>query len=125
MILLDTDVAIDCLRSHPPAVGWLQGLGAVALGLPGLVLMELIQGCRNKAEQQRVEQFVQRFMLYWPSEADCGRALQDYVAFHLSHRLGMLDALIAQTVVGMNESLATFNLKHYGVVKALQTIQPY
>jgi len=57
MVLLDTDVAIDVLRNHAPARTWLQGLGAAPVGLPGFVVMELLQGCQNKAEQQRVEQF--------------------------------------------------------------------
>ncbi|SRR5579875_3513064 len=125
MILLDTDVAVDILRGHPPAVAWLQGLGFAPMGIPGLVVMELLQGCQNKAEQQRVEQFCQPFVLYWPAEADCQRALQDFAAYHLSNNLGLLDALIAHTAVGLNEELATFNIKHYGVVAGLKTIQPY
>ena len=125
MILLDTDVAIDILRGHLPAVSWLQGLGSAPLGLPGLVVMELLQGCHNKAEQQRVEQFCQGHRLYWPTELDCQRALQDFAAFHLSHNLGLLDAMIAHTAVGLNVPLASFNLKHYGVVHALTTLQPY
>lgn len=125
MILLDTDVAVDILRGHPPAVAWLQGLGSTPLGIPGLVVMELLQGCQNKAEQLRVEQFCQPYVLYWPTEADCQRALQDFAAFHLSNNLGLLDALIAHTATGLNEPLATFNLKHYGVVANLKTIQPY
>ncbi len=71
MILLDTDVAVDILRGHPPAVAWLQGLGSAPLGMPGLVVMELLQGCQNKTEQQRVEQFCKPFVLHWPAEADC------------------------------------------------------
>ena len=125
MILLDTDVVVDILRNHPPAVNWLQGLGPAPLGIPGLVLMELLQGCQNKAEQQRVEQCCQGRPLHWPTEADCQRALQDFAAYHLSNNLGLLDALIAQTAVGLNEPLATFNVKHYGVVTGLTTIQPY
>lgn len=125
MILLDTDVAVDILRQYPPALAWLQGLGSAPLGFPGLVIMELIQGCRNKAEQQQVEQFCQRYTVYWPSEADCQRALQDFTASHLSHSLGLLDALIAHTAVGLNEPLATFNVKHYGTIAALKMIQPY
>ena len=50
MILLDTDVAIDILRGFPPSVAWLQGLGTSVLGLPGLVVMELLQGCQNKPD---------------------------------------------------------------------------
>lgn len=125
MILLDTDVAVDILRNHAPAVAWLQSLGAAPLGLCGLVVMELLQGCHTKNEQQRVEQFCQTHHLFWPTEVDCQRALQDFAAFHLSHNLGFLDALIAHTAMGLNEPLATFNIKHYGVVTGLTTIQPY
>ena len=38
-MLLDTDVMVDILRGHPPAVAWLAGLGAMPVGLPGLVAM--------------------------------------------------------------------------------------
>lgn len=125
MILLDSDVAIDILRNHAPAIAWLQGLGSTQIGLPGLVLMELVQGCRNKVEQQRVEQFCQLRALYWPTRSDCERALHDFSMFHLSHNLGLLDAIIAHTAVGMNLQLATFNMKHYAVVAGLTTLQPY
>ena len=125
MIMLDTDVAVDILRNHSPAVAWLQQLGSTSLGLPGLVVMELLQGCQNKAEQNRVEQFCQPFLLIWPDVADCDQALQDYAAFHLSNNLGLLDALIANTALGLNAELATFNVKHYSVVASLKTIQPY
>jgi len=125
MILIDTDVAVDVLRNHPPAIAWLQGLGAAPLGLPGLVAMELLQGCQSKSEQQRVEQFYRPYALYWPTHADCDRAIQDFAAFRLSHNLGLLDALIAHTAVGLNEPIATFNVKHYGVINRLNAIQPY
>lgn len=51
MILLDTDIMIDLLRRFPPAVTWLSSLGATDLVVPGYVVMELIQGCRNRSEQ--------------------------------------------------------------------------
>ncbi len=46
MILIDTDVMVDILRRHGPAVAWLDSLGTAAVGIPGLVAMELLQGCR-------------------------------------------------------------------------------
>ena len=55
MILPDTDVMIDLLRQYPPAVIWLESLGEEEVVLPGFVVMELIQGSRNKAEQEVVE----------------------------------------------------------------------
>ena len=61
MILLDTDVLIDVLRAHPPALAWLHRLDEAVIGLPGLVALELIQGCRNRREQQRVEKEIEKY----------------------------------------------------------------
>lgn len=56
MILLDSDVLIDLLREHPPAVAWFDALNyAEELAVSGYVVMELIQGCRNKVEIQPCE----------------------------------------------------------------------
>jgi len=43
MILLDTDVMVDILRGYEPAKEWLASVEEI--GVPGLVAMELIQGC--------------------------------------------------------------------------------
>jgi hypothetical protein len=56
---------------------------------------------------------------------DCQRALADFTAFHLSHGLGLLDALIAACAVGLSATLCKFNVKHYRVVSGLVTLQPY
>ena len=70
MILLDTDVMIDILRRHQPALLWLDSLDSEVTGLSGLVAMELLQGCRNRLEQQHVERILQRYVLYWPGQAE-------------------------------------------------------
>ena len=124
-MLLDTDVMVDVLRGHPPAVAWLAGSGAVPIARPGLVAMEILQGCRNQTEQQRLEKQLLRFVFHWPSQADCQRAFRDFAAYRLSHNLGLIDSLIGQTTVGLGETLATFNVKHYAVLVGLSTIQPY
>lgn len=123
-MLLDTDVLVDFLRGHSPAVTWLTSY-AMPIGIPGLVAMELLQGCRDLAEQQRVERELVRFALHWPTRIDCEHAYRDFSALRLVVGLGLLDSLIAQTAIGLNKPLATFNIKHYGAVTALQTVQPY
>ena len=125
MILVDTDVMVDIIRRHTEAMAWLDSLGIDEIGIPGLVAMELLQGCRNREEQQRLESFLQPYQRYWPSQKDCARAFDDFAAHHLSHGLGILDALIAETAVGLDLDLVTFNTKHYSVVDALHTLQPY
>jgi len=55
VILLDSDVVIDLLRRYSPAVQWFDALEEdEELALPGYVVMELIQGCRNRAEQEHL-----------------------------------------------------------------------
>src|ERR671915_587311 len=61
----------------------------------------------------------------WPTAADCQRALTDFIAYHLSHNLGLLDALIAACAIGLSATLCTFNVKHYRVVPGLVMLQPY
>ena len=86
MIVLDSDVMVDLLRQHPPAVVWFDSLDEEEeLLLPGYVVMELIQGCRNRSEQDRLERHLARYGVVWPSRRDCDRALAVLVDHHLSH----------------------------------------
>ena len=125
MILLDTDVMIDLLRQYPPAVAWLDSLGEEEIFLPGFVVMELILGSRNKAEQEIVERELGAYSVAWPSAETCNEALSVFARYHLSHGLGILDALIGQIAVAFNLPLCTFNQKHYAVITNLKTVQPY
>lgn len=124
-MLVDTDVMVDIMRRHAPALAWLDLQGSETIGIPGLVAMELLQGCRDRTEQRQVESALRSYTLYWPGQTDCARAFDDFAAYYLSHNLGILDALIAETAVGLGVELVTFNTKHYNVVSELQTIQPY
>ncbi len=126
MILMDSDVMIDLLRQYPAAVEWFDTLeDEEEIILPGYVVMELIQGCRNKAEQERLQRELAIYGVVWLAPDDCDSALQVFVQYHLSHSAGLLDVLIGQTAVALGIPLCTFNHKHYRFIPELQTIQPY
>jgi predicted nucleic acid-binding protein len=125
MILLDTDIVIDLLRHYPPAVTWLESLDSEEIILPGFVVMELIQGCRNKAEQREIEKILCAYEVAWPSATTCDEALSVFTDYYLSHGLGILDAIIGQMAVTLNIRLCTFNQKHYSMIPNLHTLQPY
>ena len=93
--------------------------------MPGLVVMELVQDARNGREVRKALRLVSPLSIVWPTEMDCNRALSDFTAFHLSHGLGLLDALIAACAVGRSATLYTFNAKHYKVVPGLVVAEPY
>ncbi|GAB4455905.1 MAG: hypothetical protein Fur0044_50020 [Anaerolineae bacterium] len=125
MIILDSDIMIDLLRQYPPAVSWLDSLGDEEIVLAGFVAMELFQGCSNKSEQDKVAKVLTAFETVWPSSETCDEALDIFLRYHLSHNLGLLDALIGQTAVALNLPLYTFNRKHYAPIPNLITLQPY
>jgi predicted nucleic acid-binding protein len=46
---------VDDLRRYPPPIAWLASIKDEEVVLPGFVLMELIQGCRNRRDQRALE----------------------------------------------------------------------
>jgi predicted nucleic acid-binding protein len=122
--LLDTDVLIDVQRAHAPAIAWFTGLTELP-AVPGFVVMELIQDARNTEQVRQALRLVAPLPIIWPTEADCNRALSDFMAYHLSHNLGLLDALIAACAIGLSATLCTFNAKHYRIIPNLVIAQPY
>lgn len=123
-LLVDTDVLIDVLRGHPPALAWFSSLNEIP-AVPGFVVMELIQGSNNARQVRQVLSLVSPLPIVWPTAADCNRALTNFQTLHLSHGLGLLDALIASCAVGLSAALLTVNAKHYRAVPAIAIQQPY
>lgn len=123
MELLDTDVLIDIQRGFGAAAEWFAIDPDV--GIPGFVVMELVQDARNSDEVRKALALVDGLQVVWPSEAECQTALEEFSTLHLSHGLGLLDALIAATAVGHGGVLNTFNERHYRMFPGLTTVRPY
>jgi predicted nucleic acid-binding protein len=124
MLILDTDVLIDIQRGNIPAINWFAGLPELPV-VPGFVAMELMQDAQNSDQIRQVQQLIAPLTIVWPSTIDCNLALQLFSRLHLSHRLGLIDSLIAATALGHNATLCTFNLKHYRNIEELKMLQPY
>lgn len=116
---------IDILRGHPQAIAWLNSLADDELLLPGFVVMELIQGCATRAQQQRLQKALEPYNIIWPSPEVSDSALAVFSRYYLRHNLGLIDALIGQLAVLLNLPLHTFNAKHYAVIPGLRVVQPY
>lgn len=124
MFALDTNVMVDIRRGLPAAVDWFRQLEDFP-AVPGFVVMELIQGLLNKRQLVELRGELSELEILWPTEVDCTLALANFATLRLSHGLGLLDALIAATVVGRAGTLCTFNVGHYRMVPGLATSQPY
>jgi hypothetical protein len=125
MIVCDTDVLIDIIRKHPPAVHWVSMVNSQELIIPGYAAMELVQGCRSLRDIRAIKTFLQPYKLAWPTAPYCEYAYQTFLTFRVSEGLGLIDAMIAQTAIGLDKPLHTFNQKHFDFIPGLRTAQPF
>jgi predicted nucleic acid-binding protein len=124
MLVVDTDILIDIQRNHVPALEWFGGL-TEQVTITGFTAMELIQDARNAREVALAQKLVAPFPVIWPSSADCEKARILFASQHRTHGIGLLDSLIASTVIGLGCELATHNVRHFRAVAGLRLLQPY
>ena len=125
MILVDTDVLVDCLRGTTPAREWLERVSAEVLRIPGIVAMELLSGCRNRVELERVQQFLRKFLVAWPEATEFAGAYDLLAGHRLTSGLGIPDCLIAAMSLHRKARLYSFNFKHFQVIPGIDVQEPY
>lgn len=125
LILVDTDVLIDAGRAVEVAVTQLEIASQNStLVISTITQMELIIGCRNRAELQILEQFLQRFEAIKLNEAISDRAINLLRDYRLSHGLLIADALIAATAIVIDAHLLSKNQRDYRFIQGLNLL-PY
>lgn len=124
-LVVDTDVLIGALRGEDRTATWLASIEPQALGIPVLVLMEILLGARDKQEQRVVSEELARYVNLHLESGDSQNAQQWFEQFHLSHGIGIMDSLIAAVAVRVGKPLYTFNLRHFQVIPGLDARVPY
>ena len=125
MVFVDTDVLIECLRGSVTARNWLQGAPKETFGIPGVVAMELLMGCRNQPDLQQTRKFLSTFTVAWPEASEFAAAYELLATHRLASGLGIPDCLIAAMALARGVRLYTFNLKHFKIISGLDVQQPY
>jgi predicted nucleic acid-binding protein len=123
--LLDTDVLVEVLRGRPEAVAWLSSRPASTAGVPVIVWMELIQGARDQGERDQIVNRLVPHSIIHLETGDSQVASAWFAAYWLSHRIGILDCLIAAIAVRLGVTLYTFNTGHSQVIPGLHVQSPY
>jgi predicted nucleic acid-binding protein len=118
MLVLDTDILIDAARGLEAAVAFLTEVEADA-AISAVTVMELLAGCRNKAEQRAVSQFVRRFERLPLSEEISDEAIGLLEKYRLSHGLLIGDALIAATARVYGLTLVSGNERDFRFIEGL------
>ena len=124
--MLDTDIVVDSLRDFTLAIDYLEDVeqqGELRISRP--TQMELIVGCRNRAELQRLGRFLRRFTMLDLTESIGQSAVALLRQYRLRHGLLIIDALIAATALAHGETLYTKNVRHFRMIPGLRVIRPY
>ena len=124
-VIVDTDVLIDAGRGIGEAVACLEQIERQASLSIGVVSqMELIIGCRNKAELRTLDKFLSRFQTVKLNEQISDVAVDLLRRYRLSHGLLIADALIAATALSQGIPFATKNERDYRFIAGLRLL-PY
>lgn len=122
-LLVDTDILIDVSRNVSLAVNRLKAEEKKSkLSISVITNMELIVGCRNKIESQKLKKFLSRFYLVDINELMSRKALELLSNYRLSHGLLIPDALIASSAIILNIPLLTKNQSDYQFIPEINLL---
>lgn len=125
LTIVDSDILIDAGRGEADAINCLLSLETASkLAISAVTQMELIVGCRNKAELKALEKFLSRYQILKISDEISDRAVDLLKQYFLSHNLLIADALIAATALVHNEAFITKNQRDYRFITGLNLL-PY
>jgi hypothetical protein len=124
-VLIDTDILIDAGHGIAEAINCLkQQEQKSTLAVSVITQMELMVGCRDKREFQKLEKFLRRFQVIKLDDQASNIAVDLIQRYRLSHGLLIPDALIAATALAYGIPLLTKNQRDYRFISGLQLL-PY
>ena len=123
LTIIDTDVLIDVSREIPEAVNCLFQIDSrSSRSISVVTQMELLVGCRNRAEQRSLAKFLRGFQVIPIDPIMSQIAVRLLQQYRLSHGLLIADALIAATAMAMSMDLVTKNQKDYRLIQGLNLL---
>ncbi|MBI4646375.1 MAG: PIN domain-containing protein [Bacteroidia bacterium] len=82
--------------------------------MPIITALELCKGAGNKNELKEIQEFINYYPSLQLNSKGVELALELIKKYHLSHNLGLADALIAASVIIADLQLFTFNRDFHG-----------
>ncbi len=118
-MMFDTDVLIWTQKGNLAAAKLIDETQERYLSLQ--TYLELLQGAKNKKEQEHIKDFLASFkFVILPLTPSIGQDAARYIEqYALSSGLRAGDAIIAATAVENNKILCTANIKHFRAIQEL------
>lgn len=125
LTIIDTDILIDSALGIIEAINCLQNLRLTSgLAISIVTQMELIVGCANKGELQKLDNFLKKFHIIKIDKTVSDVAIDLLYSYRLSHGLLIADSLIAATAIAGNYPFITKNQRDYRFIQGLNLL-PY
>lgn len=115
-IVVDTCVFISIFRGDKVL---LDTLNKHRIYVPSLVVMELLQGARDKAELRKIEKFLANYETVQITEYSSLQAIELIKNYSKSHGLAIPDAIIASVAIERKLPLYTLNIKDFSFISGL------
>lgn len=120
-LLLDTDIIVNVGRDRAGAVEQVSAMiNSGSVYISAVTEMELIIGCRNKAELKNLAMLLERFTIIPITPEITASSIRLLKTYRLSHGLLIADALIAATALVTDRVLVSGNAKHFSMINNLQ-----
>jgi len=123
LALVDTDILIDFAGHIQDASDVLTHLEQRStLAVSAITELELLVGCRNKAETQNTDRLLERFQIIPLNEQVSNIATSLIRKYRLSHGLLLADALIAATALDLDCEFISKNQRDYRFIENLNLL---
>ena len=121
--VVDTDILIDASRAMDEALACLDQIeDRLILAVSVVTEMELVVGCRDKAELRSLDRFLNRFQVIRLNEQVSDSGVELLRRYRLSHGLLIADALIAASALVLEAPLVSKNQRDYRFIAGLNLL---
>jgi len=115
--LADTNIFIKIFRGDADLKKQVESLN---VAINSIVVLELLQGSKDKAELRQIEKYLARFNIVHFNENISKKAIELVKTYSKSHDLLLADAIIAATCLEKDMELMTFNIRDFKFIKDLK-----
>lgn len=111
----DSTVIIHLFRNYLPAETWFNARPG-KLAITPITWLEVMYGAPSKRVQSVTNSLLNRFDMIYLTQADMDWAMQQMLAYRLSHGIAVMDCLIASVSYRLQIPLYTHNIRDMTVL---------
>jgi len=127
-VICDSDVIIELTdrtgNRHEQAASVVGEIGIDNICMSAVTWMEVVKGIRDREHEQQVLKKMRGIVLAHLTQEVSLRAMGLLLDYHLSHGLGIADALVAATAIETGLPLLTYNTRDFRFIEGLRLYAP-